>query len=42
MQPSQVEVGHPVYKTSAKRLTGGPISIGLTGHILQDCSERVP
>ena len=42
MEPHQAEVGHPVEKSSAKRVPGGTISVGIASCTQGDHSERMP
>ena len=42
MQPPKTEAGNPVQKSSAKRIPGGTVSVGITNHAQGDHSERMP
>ena len=42
MQPPQAEAGHPVQKSSTKRVPGGTLSVGVASSAWGDCSGRMP
>ena len=42
MQPPQAEAEHPVQKSSAKRVSGGTVLVGVASHAQGDHSGRIP